>query len=61
MILPVHLGGSSADMDKILDVAKKHKLAVLEDACQAHLAEWRERKVSTIGDLDCSAFKPPRT
>jgi dTDP-4-amino-4,6-dideoxygalactose transaminase len=57
VILPVHLGGSSADMDKILDVAKKHKLAVLEDACQAHLAEWRERKVSTIGDLGCFSFQ----
>ena len=38
------------DLDSILAVAKKHKLAVLEDACQAHLAEWRRRKVSTIGD-----------
>jgi perosamine synthetase len=56
-ILPVHLGGSPANMDSILDVAKKHKLAVLEDACQAHLAEWRQRKVSTIGDLGCFSFQ----
>jgi len=56
-ILPVHLGGSPADMDRILAVAKKHNLAVLEDACQAHLAEWRQLKVSTVGDLGCFSFQ----
>jgi perosamine synthetase len=56
-LLPVHLGGSPADMDKILAVAVKHKLAVLEDACQAHLAEWRHKKVSTLGALGCFSFQ----
>ncbi len=56
-ILPVHLGGSPADMDKILAVSKKHNLPVLEDACQSHLAEWRNRKVSTLGDLGCFSFQ----
>jgi dTDP-4-amino-4,6-dideoxygalactose transaminase len=56
-ILPVHLGGASADMDVILDVAKKHKLPVLEDACQAHLAEWKGRKVSSLGDIGCFSFQ----
>src|SRR5206468_10681626 len=56
-ILPVHIGGSAADLDTILAVAAKHKLPVLEDACQAHLAEWRQRKVSTIGDLGCFSFQ----
>lgn len=56
-ILPVHIGGSAADMDTILAVAKKHKLPVLEDACQAHLAEWRHQKVSTLGDLGCFSFQ----
>lgn len=56
-IIPVHLGGSSADLDKILSVARKHKLPVLEDACQAHLAEWRHQKVSTLGDLGCFSFQ----
>lgn len=56
-IIPVHLGGSPADMDTILDVAKRHNLAVIEDACQAHLAEWRRKKVSTLGNLGCFSFQ----
>jgi perosamine synthetase len=56
-VIPVHLGGSPADMDAILEVADKHKLPVLEDACQAHLAEWRNRKVSTLGQLGCFSFQ----
>ena len=56
-ILPVHLGGSPADMDTILEIGRKHNLPVLEDACQAHLAEWRHRKVSTLGALGCFSFQ----
>lgn len=56
-ILPVHLGGSPVNMDKTLEVAKRHNLSVLEDACQAHLAEWRQKKVSTVGDLGCFSFQ----
>lgn len=56
-ILPVHLGGSAADMDKILTVARKYSLPVIEDACQAHLAEWKRQKVSTLGDLGCFSFQ----
>jgi len=56
-ILPVHLGGSPADMDAILEIGRKHKLPVIEDACQAHLAEWRHRKVSTLGALGCFSFQ----
>ena len=56
-ILPAHIGGSAADLDTILAVAKKHKLPVLEDACQAHLGEWRHRKLSTLGDLGCFSFQ----
>lgn len=56
-ILPVHLGGASADLDTVLAVARKHKLPVIEDACQAHLAEWRGRKVGTWGDTGCFSFQ----
>lgn len=56
-LLPVHLGGSPADLDAILEIGRKHKLPVLEDACQAHLAEWRGRKVSTLGALGCFSFQ----
>ncbi len=56
-IIPVHLGGSAADLDTILDVAKRHNLFVIEDACQAHLAEWHHKKVSTLGNLGCFSFQ----
>ncbi|MGA8185342.1 MAG: DegT/DnrJ/EryC1/StrS family aminotransferase, partial [Terriglobia bacterium] len=56
-IIPVHLGGSAVDMDTVLDVAKRHHLFVIEDACQAHLAEWRHKKVSTLADLGCFSFQ----
>jgi perosamine synthetase len=56
-IMPVHLGGNAADLDTILAVAAKHKLPVIEDACQAHLSEWKHKKVSTLGDLGCFSFQ----
>ena len=56
-ILPVHIGGSAADMDQILAMGKRHGIPVLEDACQAHLGEWRGRKLSTLGDLGCFSFQ----
>ena len=48
-IMPVHMGGSPADMDAILAIGKKYNIPVLEDACQAPLAEWRGKKVGTLG------------
>jgi perosamine synthetase len=56
-IIPVHLGGAAADMDLILQEARARGLRVLEDACQSHLAEWRGRKVGTLGDLGCFSFQ----
>lgn len=56
-MIPVHLGGSSADLDAILSVARKHKLHVIEDACQAHNAEWRGKKVGSYGDTGCFSFQ----
>ena len=59
-IIPVHLFGQSADMDPILAIAKKHRLKVIEDACQAHGAEYKGKKVGTIGDAGCFSFYPSK-
>lgn len=56
-ILPVHLGGNCCDMDKILEVAKKHNIPVIEDTCQSHLAEWRGKMVGTWGTAGCFSFQ----
>ena len=56
-ILPVHILGLPCDMDKINAVAKKHNLVVIEDACQAWLAEYRGKKCGTLGDLGCFSFQ----
>ncbi len=50
-IIPVHLHGLPADMDRIMEIAKSHDLYVIEDACQAHGAEYRGKKVGRFGDL----------
>ena len=57
-ILPVHLHGQSADMDPIVDIARRHKLKVIEDAAQAHGAEYKGRRIGSIGDLGCFSFYP---
>ncbi len=56
-IMPVHILGLPANMDKIMAIARKHKLIVIEDACQAWLAEWRGKKCGTLGDLGCFSFQ----
>jgi len=57
-ILPVHLHGHAADMDPIMEIAGRHNLLVIEDACQAHGAEYKGRRVGSIGDLGCFSFYP---
>lgn len=59
-ILPVHLFGQPADMDPILEVARQHGLRVIEDAAQAHGAEYKGRRVGSIGDLGCFSFYPSK-
>ncbi len=56
-ILPVHIFGAPAHMDKILAVAGKHNLPVIEDACQGHLAEWRGKKLGSMGTVGCFSFQ----
>jgi dTDP-4-amino-4,6-dideoxygalactose transaminase len=56
-IMPVHLFGQSADMDPILDIAKKHNLKVIEDCCQAYFAEYKGRLVGTMGDFGCFSMQ----
>jgi len=56
-ILPVHIYGLPCDMDPINAIARKHKLAVVEDACQAWLAEYKGRKCGVLGDLGCFSFQ----
>ena len=56
-LMPVHLGGSVADMDRIMQIAGDKKIKVIEDACQSPLAEWKGRAVSTIGDIGCFSFQ----
>ena len=56
-ILPVHILGLPADMGKIMGIARKHNLTVVEDACQAWLAEVDHKKVGSIGDAGCFSFQ----
>jgi len=56
-VMPVHLGGGVADMDAILQIAQKHKIAVVEDACQSHLSEWKGRRAGSLGDVGCFSFQ----
>jgi dTDP-4-amino-4,6-dideoxygalactose transaminase len=56
-ILPVHLGGQPADMDAIVQISQKHQLGVIEDACQAWGAEWRDQRVGGLGSLGVFSFQ----
>jgi len=57
-ILPVHLYGQAADMDPIIEIARRHNLIVIEDAAQAHGAEYKGHRVGSIGDIGCFSFYP---
>ncbi|NIX75694.1 DegT/DnrJ/EryC1/StrS family aminotransferase [Microvirga terricola] len=57
-VMPVHLHGRLAEMDAICDIAKHHGIMVIEDAAQAHGAEWNGRKAGTFGAVGCFSFYP---
>lgn len=59
-IIPVHLYGQPADMDKVMDIASNHNLIVIEDACQAHGARYKNRRVGSIGDAAAFSFYPSK-
>jgi dTDP-3-amino-3,4,6-trideoxy-alpha-D-glucose transaminase len=59
-VIPVHLYGATVDMEPILDVARAAGIAVIEDACQAHGARYRGRRVGTLGDAGCFSFYPAK-
>ncbi|MCL4460021.1 MAG: DegT/DnrJ/EryC1/StrS family aminotransferase [Chloroflexi bacterium] len=59
-IIPVHLFGQAADMDPIMAVAREYNLKVIEDACQAHGAEYKGKRVGSIGDVNCFSFYPSK-
>jgi dTDP-4-amino-4,6-dideoxygalactose transaminase len=59
-IIPVHLYGQPADMDTIVALAKKYNLYVIEDCCQAIGAEYKGKKVGSIGDIGCFSFFPTK-
>lgn len=59
-IIPVHLYGHPCDMDPIIEIATEHDLKVIEDACQAHGAEYKGRRVGSMGDMACFSFFPSK-
>jgi dTDP-4-amino-4,6-dideoxygalactose transaminase len=59
-LIPVHLFGQSADLDPLMQIARKHNLALLEDCAQAHGATYRGKRVGTFGDLAAFSFYPTK-
>lgn len=60
-IMPVHIFGVASDMERIMRIAKKHDLRVIEDACQAPLARYQGKGLGTIGDLGCFSFQASKS
>ncbi|MDU7453378.1 DegT/DnrJ/EryC1/StrS aminotransferase family protein [Clostridium saudiense] len=59
-IMPVHIFGQAADMDEINEIAKKHNLLVIEDACQAIGGKYKGRNIGSLGDMACFSFFPTK-
>jgi len=61
VIMPVHMYGQPANMDEINTIAKEHDITVIEDACQAHGARYKENRVGSLGDIGCFSFYPTKS
>jgi dTDP-4-amino-4,6-dideoxygalactose transaminase len=59
--MPVHMMGQPCHMERMMEIARKHNLKVIEDAAQAHLSEYHGKKLGTIGDLGCFSFQSSKT
>ena len=59
-VLPVHIFGQMADMDKVVDIATRHNIKIIEDACQAIGAEHKQRKAGSVGHIGCFSFYPTK-
>ncbi|MBI5416098.1 MAG: DegT/DnrJ/EryC1/StrS family aminotransferase [Candidatus Omnitrophica bacterium] len=60
-VIPVHIYGQPANMDEINAIAQKHKIAVVEDACQAHGATYNGKKAGSLGEVSCFSFYPTKS
>lgn len=60
VIIPVHYAGQTAEMARILEIAKRHNLVVIEDACEAHLAEYNGKKAGSLGVMGVFSFTPSK-
>jgi len=60
-IMPIHIMGQPCNMELIMDIAKKHHLKVIEDACQSHLGVYQGKILGTIGDVGCFSFQTSKT
>ena len=58
--MPVHLYGQPCDMTKIMDIAKKNNLYVVEDNAQGHLSKWKNKFTGTFGDINATSFYPTK-
>ena len=57
VLMPVHIGGSPADMDAFLEIGSRRQLPVVEDTCQGHLGKWRDKNLGTLGTAGCFSFQ----
>ena len=60
-LMPIHIMGQPCNMERIMAIAKKHQLKVIEDACQAHLGVYKGKVLGTIGDVGCFSFQTSKT